>query len=1171
MLANVSSSLFAFVAQADLPAVEYPWYQSGWGVFGLFLLVVIGSYLAANAFTKSIRMPEQTPRIWTILLVVLTAILLIVVKWPPKFGVDLRGGINFVGQLNLEALDTDSTGLVPSITAADIIGVLSQRINPGGQKEIVIRALGADKIEVIIPEVDEAAADDIWNRLVKTGHLKFRIAAQKNSTHNNLISAAEKMAAEGNTSRNVMLTDTDGQPYVAGRWYSLAREEVTQQITPETIVAIKEVPQLSALVRDRQTGRLINMAEVPLGNKDPGMDFARWLKTQGIRTPQILALEPREEMNVEGKHLVNIMPSTDTMGRPCVQFSLRGEGVSRMHKLTNRYKPTDNGTKFQLGIVIDEQLHTAPSINSVISSSGIIKGRFTQKEINDLIVMLQSGRIDVALNPVPISKQFVQSTLGEELKQKGFFAIGVSFVIILLFVFVYYQWFAGSVANLALILNLILILASVMAINVPLTLTGLAGLVLTIGMAVDANVLIFERIREELTKGASLRAAFRTGFERATITIVDSNLTTILSALILYAIGTEQLKGFAVTLVLGILMGMFTAVFCSWTVFNIAERRGWVTKLKMMHAFSSNRTIDFLGRQRTFILTSLLAIAIGLVGLFSVGGRILDIDLRGGSTAQIVLTEKMSLAEVREILDKQDFKFRDEKVTFAATEVDERSNPAMAGRSFKIDSNVPSPDVAAGDDWKRLDQMLEEIFAGKLELHQVQFNPDAIQTEEVAPPGIGSSSSTRVPPSGLRAAGWNWTPGLIHAAQSLPATLGMLTQDPAPASEPPPSSDPAIAPAGQQQPAASDSQPPAQEKQASETTPAAQTPPTSQPAPASQNPPGETEVKTNDGAQITAQDAAQEANKDPAQDAAADAANATRRKFRSKVDLTFKDPITGKSIRTMLVEASTRIDRPLEEDQIRLTSADLPTEGSVLATPLKNWTVELETTGAEDAKSILADWSAKFNQQAFFPTNSDVGGQVARDAQWQALAALVASCIGMIIYIWIRFQNLAFGIAAVVALIHDVLITLGVLALTHFVADYLGFAMIDKFKINLSIIAALLTIIGYSVNDTIVIFDRVREVRGKRVELTPEMVNSSVTQTLSRTILTSGSTLAVVFVLFLFGGETIHGFAFAMCVGIIAGTYSTIFIASPVAVWLVNRVGLNANLAEQQAAQGNQA
>ena len=161
---------------------------------------------------------------------------------------------------------------------------------------------------------------------------------------------------------------------------------------------------------------------------------------------------------------------------------------------------------------------------------------------------------------------------------------------------------------------------------------------------------------------------------------------------------------------------------------------------------------------------------------------------------------------------------------------------------------------------------------------------------------------------------------------------------------------------------------------------------------------------------------------------------------------------------------------------------------------------------------------------------------MATETQYWAVVALVASWGLIILYLWIRFQAVAFGLAAVIALIHDVLVMLGAIALSYYVPDWLGkITMIEPFKINLQIVAAFLTIIGYSVNDTIVVFDRVREVRGKDPRMTREMVNASTNQTLSRTLLTSFTVLLVVVILYLFGGQAVHGFAFALIVGVVTG------------------------------------
>ena len=172
-----------------------------------------------------------------------------------------------------------------------------------------------------------------------------------------------------------------------------------------------------------------------------------------------------------------------------------------------------------------------------------------------------------------------------------------------------------------------------------------------------------------------------------------------------------------------------------------------------------------------------------------------------------------------------------------------------------------------------------------------------------------------------------------------------------------------------------------------------------------------------------------------------------------------------------------------------------------------------------------------------------------------AVLAIVISLLAIVAYIWFRFQKITFGLAAVVALVHDVLIVLGLMALASYLnGNPLGNALLlGDFRINLPMVAAFLTIVGYSLNDTIVVFDRIREVRGKNPNLTDEIVNTSLNQTLSRTLLTSLTTFLVVIILYVFGGEGIHGFAFCLTLGVIVGTYSSIYVASPVLVWLMNR------------------
>ncbi len=798
-----------------------------------------------------------------------------------------------------------------------------------------------------------------------------------------------------------------------------------------------------------------------------------------------------------------------------------------MGMLTKMNEPDANGNERLMGIVLDGQLHSAPAIEEAIFKNGRISGSFTPKEVEELVINLRSGKLDVALNKAPISKDFINSTLGEELKQQGIWAIGFSLSLVLVFMVFYYR-FAGIVATFGLLLNLVLILALVMAINQPFTLTGLAGLVLTVGMSVDANVLIFERIREELDRGAALRMAIRNGFDKATTTIVDANVTTLITAIVLYVIGTEQIKGFSVTLILGILMSMFTAIFVSRLIFDIAERKRWLTQLNMTRILDRKKW-NFLNKVGITGLVSAALIVVGIGGMYLLGAKILNHDLRGGSTIRMVFNEPQNIDDIRDTLDAQNLEHNGEKLEFTVTGFAGDGEADMANRQFKVDTNLPAWEGPPTPKFEQLDEMMARIFEGKLLLHHA----DVVGSE---PKSENQPKTSATQPATLNSKlTWRSAAPLSTVASSL-----FLLQDSG-----------------------------AESKQAESN------------AAAEQQAPPETTVEKSAGTEgqisvgeSTAAATVQESNVPPSestdpqqtdgavggdfQQDQTSTGDIVSVNYRDVIRQLKVDPkIQGKTLRSLLVEASERIDRGVEEEQIRLDTPDLVLDESPLTTISDTWTVKMNVPEEEDADLIIAEWQQKFNNLPYFPTASTVGGQIAGKTQLQALAAIVASLLGIIAYVWIRFQNVAFGLAAVVALIHDVLIVLGCIALSHFVAGALGILGIEEFKISLEIVAALLTVIGYSLNDTIVVFDRIREVRGKRTEITSEMINTSISQTLSRTILTSLTTFIVVFILYCFGGEAIHGFAFALVVGVIVGTYSSIFIASPALLWLMNTVGLN--------------
>ncbi|MBW3599206.1 MAG: protein translocase subunit SecF [Planctomycetes bacterium] len=256
--------------------------------------------------------------------------------------------------------------------------------------------------------------------------------------------------------------------------------------------------------------------------------------------------------------------------------------------------------------------------------------------------------------------------------------------------------------------------------------------------------------------------------------------------------------------------------------------------------------------------------------------------------------------------------------------------------------------------------------------------------------------------------------------------------------------------------------------------------------------------------------------------------------------LTFRYSIDDDALKFQLESAASDIGVDLDADAVAVQPLG---EGN------REWRITMPLA-PDAAARVLEELQADFAQMPVFPSASKIGGKVAADMQRTAGLALLLSLVGIVIYLWIRFQRVAYGLAAVAAVVHDILVMLGAVALSYWLATAFGFLLIENFKISLPVVAAFLTIIGYSLNDTIVIFDRIREIKGKSPRLTQEMVNASVNQTLSRTILTSGTTLVVVGILYALGGQGIHGFAFAMLVGVVAGTYSTIYIASPVLLWL---------------------
>ncbi len=1030
----MSSYVSSLFAQAAAPA--YPWYVNLLAAAA----VIVGSVVLGGYFARRLRMPDHGWKISLCLFAFLASGIILLMGPRLKLGIDLSGGVILVYEIDQSQLKSTD-----SVDMDKLVAAVARRVNPGGQKEVTIRKYGAEQIEVIIPEIEEAEVERIKRIISTTGNLEFRILATQRANG----AIVERALAEPSKMR---IDDEEGKPLA---WWVPVNVKHEGSFGGDDIVARRR----------------------PIGDRE---------------VMEILVIN--DEYNVTGGYLTTSRPGSDERGQPCVMFNFNAAGGQLFGQLTGDHLPPDKMTefKYKLGIILDGELYSAPNIQSQIREHGQITGRFTMQEVQELVNILNAGSLPVALSKQPVSELYSGPTLGRDTIEKGTMAMIISSILVPLFMLWYYR-FCGLVANLALVLNMMVLFAVMLTIKAAFTLTGFAALALAVGMAVDNNVLIYERLREELERGATLRMAIRNAFQRASAVIIDANLTTLIAATVLYVLGTDQLRGFAVPLWLGVAISIFTSVFVSRVIFDIAEKRRWITEVKMLKLIGHTH-FDFMHWFRYTFAASIL-ITIMAIGVSIYRGQgLFDIDFTGGVSVQALFNQPQDISEVRKALEG---KLEDLAVSDA--------HMANEQEGVRVVVNTSEPEM------EQVRRVMSQVFGDKLKRNSVKFE-EPKQVESAAQPAAPAAkpaekdqsrndlpASTLLALAGDKSSGqWavgsgQWTVGSGQGAVDsgqLPGMVLAMAADDAASAEP----------NKEQEDAAT---PPTETAQPKTESPTA--------TPASVGP-------------------------DPYAGG-------------SMSVLSFAEPVKHQAVEQLIAAA---LDASKLADQHAIFQLSNPqyVEGDHAA--FSEWTLKI-LLPPEKTQTLLSTLQSQVADSPIFPASSTIGGAVAGHTQRQAALALVVSWVCMIIYLWLRFQGVAFGLAAVAALIHDVFVMLGAVAVSIYVAPYLGFLMIDPFKINLPIVAAFLTIIGYSVNDTIVIFDRIREVRGKNPDLTVKMVNDSVNQTLSRTLLTSFTVFLVVVVLYLFGGDAIHGFAFALIVGVATGTYSSIYIASPILLWLVGR------------------
>ena len=969
-----------------------------------------------------------------------------------------------------------------------------------------------DAIDEVVAAYDEWAKNkaaledpsDLKRRIKGAGVLEFRILAERDTSNPTMTAVVPELI----TKYTDQLQKRGARPRPGDRyaWFEVADlVSFTNAKTPEEAEE-RATSQGYPQIVDRYVGRWYVLAHAEKNFALLADTDSRW-------------------------KLVGAFPSVDpSTGAPAVIFRLDPRGGQQFAKMTSE------NLKRPLSIFLDDVAQNVATIQSMIREQGQISGTaMSQDEVNELVMTLRAGALPARVIPDPVMEQTVGPQLGETNRKLGMRAAIIGGVAVAIFILIYYQ-FAGIVANIALALNVLLVLGIMAGTQATFTLPGIAGLILTVGMAVDANVLIFERIREELDRGMGLRKALRTGYDRALSTIVDANVTTLITCVILGYLGTEEVKGFAMVLGFGIATSMFTALFVTRLIFGALIDRGVLSKLSMMRIISKP-SVDWLSLRKSFWPISCVLVTITVTITLFTGvsdpEALFDIEFLGGTSVQIEFKQGqgMSDEEVRQALTSRDgdsaiawLENASEKLASADVRSTQSSEFTISSDSLSGDvlealvrHSLQTMGITESGGFQTGSNSLTVFVKDEHEMDLGGFKAVLAEIEDDTRKAAGRLASARIQSVGALDDGASGGDAFeiitVETNKDLvrTAVLAVLGDK-------------------------LDVQQSVAFAQATDPRRA---------------PDGFWPIEEEDHL---------------LSDVVADTKSAfDLRPFKGGLVMVYENvhpPISEADFKQrireirLLPEFSAFEARPYEV--LGLTKAG-GSEGETTYSKLayivvdenlpyydspENWEESLATKEAEQVRQALATEKALRKVIHFEP-------QIAAQTQNQAVLAIVMALACIVAYIWIRFGQMQWGLAAVVCLVHDVAITLGLVTMAHYLANSPIGAMLGlmDFKIDLAMIAAFLTIIGYSLNDTIVVFDRIRENRGKLKSVTAPMINNSINQTLSRTMLTSLTTFMAIMIMYIFGGPGIRGFSFAIAIGLLSGTYSSIGVAAP----LLNR------------------
>jgi SecD/SecF fusion protein len=737
--------------------------------------------------------------------------------------------------------------------------------------------------------------------------------------------------------------------------------------------------------------------------------------------------------------------TSDEVGRPAIGFEMNPRGAVLLGALTGQH------VQHQMAVLLDDEIYTAPTLQSPISSNGRITGTFSYEEIDYVVRVLGGGSLQAKLSRDPISISSVGPELGTDNLRMGLVSAFYSAIVVIGFMLVYY-FGNGMIAVICLAANSLMILGAMSLSHAAFTMPGIAGVILTFGMAVDSNVLVFERMREELLKGADLKRAVRIGYDKALSAIIDGNVTNLIVCVVLYYTGSAEIRGFAITMGIGVVSTLFACLVISRFLFDVLIAMGLRRSSMLPVAVPYVQkfltpSINWLRLRYIFFAISLGYMVMGFGFIAFQGSKMLDNEFLGGTQVTIQLKADPSAPEgsdTRLTMARPD-------VAAAVTAIGKQAPDGSQLRLLNTAEVFP------------INPQQDGVTSDRFTIKTLATDADAVTQAIVA--AFSDKLETKPP---LDFAGAE-----IQDVRRAPvydfdrATLGDNID----------------------QPAIRDNMP-----------------------------------EYIGGVAVIMADL------DPPP---------TLLALRERLD--------------MMRESQDFADTLGRVRDVRVIEG---TENAVRTAVLV--VVDPEVSRARRTEEVAQrEWNLVREALTSSSTPASVHNfspAIAATFQANAIAASVLSFIFIGIYIWIRFKTPRYALAAVVAVVHDVVTVLGLIALaellyehdaTHDFAVAIGLL---PFKIDLNLIAAMLTIAGYSLNDTVVIMDRIRENRGKNPYASAQIINDSVNQTFSRTLITGGTTMISCLILYIYGGEGMRAFAFALFAGLVVGTYSSVAVAAPI-VW----------------------